>query len=87
MATEYLDIPNCPKCSYGHRYRIEVDRTLVIKMLTTLDMNEHPQQVRITRLFTCPTKNEDFEARFILTDTSSNRINDVKVVGIADDNE
>ncbi len=87
MATEYLDIPNCPKCTDGHRYKLEVDRALVIKMLTMSDMSERPRQVRITRLFTCPTKNKEFEARFILTDTSSNRINNVKVVGIADDNE
>ena len=87
MATEHLDIPNCPKCSDGHRYKLEVDIALVIKMLTMSDMIERPRQVRITRLFTCPTTNEEFEARFILTDTSSNRIKDVKVVGIANDNE
>ncbi len=87
MATEYLDIPKCPKCPDGHRYKLKVDRALVIKMVTMSDMSERPQQVRITRLFTCPRKNEEFEASFILTDTSSSRIKDVKVVGIADDNE
>lgn len=87
MATEYLDIPNCPKCTEVHRYKLEVDRAVVMKMLTMTDMSERARQVRITRLFTCPTKNEEFEVRFILTDTSSSRIKDVTVVGIADDNE
>jgi len=87
MATEYLEIPSCPKCSDGHKYKLEVDRAFVMKMLTIPDMNERPRQVKITRLFTCPTKNEEFEASFILTDTSSSRIEEVKVVGIADDKE
>ncbi len=87
MATEHLDIPNCPKCPDVHRYKLDVERALVIKMLTMSDMSERPRQVKVTRLFTCPTTNEEFEARFILTDTSSDRIKDVKVVGIANADE
>ena len=87
MNTEYLYIPNCPKCTGRHRYKLRVDRSVVIKLLTMSDLSESPRQVRFTRFFTCPIKNEEFEARFVLTDTSSNRIKDVTVEGIADDNE
>lgn len=87
MRTEYLNIPKCPKCKDAHRYKLNVDRSIVIKMLTMADMSERPRQVKITRFFTCPIKEEDFEATFILTDTSSSRINNVQVAGIADDNE
>jgi hypothetical protein len=87
MATEYFDIPNCPKCHAGHRYKLQVDRSIVIKMLTMSDMSERPRRVRITRLFTCPKKNEEYEATFILTDTSSSRIKNVTVVGIANEKE
>lgn len=87
MSSEYLDIPDCPKCSGQHRYKLKVDRAVVMKMLSMSDISERPRQVRVTRLFTCPVKGEDFEATFVLTDTSSNRINDVAIEGIADDNE
>ena len=87
MATEYLNIPECPKCGDGHRYKLDVDRSVVIKIITASDMSERPRQVRFTRLFTCPLKNEEYEARFILSDTSSDRIRDVQVIGIDDDNE
>lgn len=83
MSTEYLDIPNCPKCAQAHRYRLDVDRALIIKALTMSDMSERARSVRFSRLFTCPTKNEDFVAHFILTDTSSNRIQNVSLKGIA----
>lgn len=87
MSTEHLDIPNCPKCKDGHRYKLNVERSIVIKMLTMSDMSEQPRPVRITRLFTCPIKNEEFQASFILTDTSSSRIKSVDVVGITNDND
>lgn len=87
MSTEYIDIPNCPKCKFGHRYKLNIERAIVLKMITMSDMNEQPRQVKITRLFTCPKQNEDFEATFILADTSSDRIKDVQVIGIANDNE
>ena len=87
MSTEHLDIPSCPKCKDRHRYRLNVERSVVIKMIRMSDMHEQPRQVRFTRLFTCPIKNEEFEASFILTDTSSSRIRSVDVEGIANDND
>lgn len=54
-------------------------------MLPMSDMNEVPSQVPFTRLFTCPIKNEDHQATFSLTDTSSDRIKGVEVEGVAKD--
>ena len=87
MSTEYLEIPKCPKCSDGHRYKLNVERSIVMKMLTADDMNESPRSVKITRLFTCPIKNEEFQVKFVLYDTSSDRIKDVTVIGISHDKE
>jgi hypothetical protein len=81
-----LTFLTAPKCPYGHRYKLKVERAIVIKMLTMSDLNERPRRVRVTRLFTCPLKNEEFQARFILTDTSWDRIKDVQVAGITNDN-
>jgi len=87
MSTEHLEIPKCPKCNDGHRYKLDVERSLVMKMLTMDDMNERPRAVKITRLFTCPVKNEEFQAKFTLYDTSSDRIENVSVVGVSHDGE
>ena len=87
MSTEYIDIPKCPKCNDGHRYRLKVDRTIVMRLLTMDDVDEKPRAVKITRLFTCPVKDEEFQAKFILYDTSSDRIQNVTVIGASDDNE
>lgn len=87
MSIEYLEIPKCPKCSDGHRYKLKVERSMVVKMMTMADFNEPERKVRVTRIFTCPTNSEEFQARFVLTDTSSGRIENVSVVGLADGNE
>lgn len=89
MSTEYLTIPNCPKCENKHKYKLNVDRAVVMKLMTRLGTsgaNERPQRVAITRLFTCPAKKEDFQATFFLTDTSSDRIKTVEIAGIATSN-
>jgi hypothetical protein len=87
MTSEYVKITGCPKCHGEHKYRLEVKRALVIKMLTPSDMCERPRAVRFTRLFTCPKTQADYQAIFTLTDTSFNRIEDVKVLGEARDDE
>ncbi len=87
MSTEHLEIPECPKCNDGHRYKLDVERSIVMKMLTMEDIDERPRSVKITRLFTCPVKNEEFQAKFSLSDTSSDRIIDVTVIGVSHDGE
>ena len=87
MSAEHIDIPTCPKYKGGHRYKLDVERAIVLKMLTMSDLNERTRHVKITRLFTCPVRNEEFQASFILIDTSSDRIKNVQVVGVANDND
>ena len=87
MGAEFVKITDCPKCNGQHRYRLEVRRAIVIKMLTMSDMNERPRAMKVTRLFTCPKTQDDYQATFTLTDTSSNRIKDVSVVGEAGEDE
>jgi hypothetical protein len=87
MGEECIEIVDCPKCHRKHRYKLAVERSVVLKMLTMSDMNEPPRHVRFTRLFTCPVKKEDFQATMILTDSSSDRIKDVKVLRVATDDE
>jgi len=83
MRAEYVSIGKCPKCGGEHRYRLQVKRAIIIKMLTMSDMNERPRPVRLTRLFTCPKTADDYQATFTLTDTSFDRIEDVSVLGEA----
>lgn len=85
MSEEFLNISKCAKCNKPHRYRLEVERSIIMKLMTPDDLNEKPRQVRITRIFTCPVKNEEFEARFILHDTSSDRIENVTISGVSND--
>jgi len=87
VSVEHVNIRNCPKCKAEHRYRLEVKRALILKMFTMSDMNERARAVRVTRLFTCPATNQDYQATFTLTDTSDNRIKDVSVVALAADDE
>lgn len=84
---EYLEISECPKCKGRHRYALKVERDMVIKMLTMSPDIERQKQVNITRLFTCPKTNDDFQATFSLTQWSSARIKDVRVVGIAEETD
>jgi hypothetical protein len=85
MADEYLNIKSCPKCTNEHKYKLKVDRAVVLKYISPSDLYEQPRTVRMTRLFTCPITNADFQATFTLTDTSSDRIEAVNVVGVAKD--
>jgi len=50
MATEHLDVSRCPRCALAHRYKLAVERTLILKLMTMADMTERPRQVRVTRL-------------------------------------
>jgi len=88
MAEEKLEIPKCPLCGEKHTYRLEVERTYVIKYIqisTNNDLRETPKPVKFTRIFVCPTKNEKFQASFILYDGSNDRIKSVTVGGVIED--
>lgn len=87
MGIEHIEIPKCPKCHNRHNYRLEVDRSIVMKLITMEDLDEPTRWVKVTRIFICPTKNEKFEARIRLADTSSNRIKDVAVIGVSNEDD
>jgi len=84
---EKLKIKNCPICKGNHTYKLEVERTFVMKMIVCSPGKEEekPQQQRFTRIFVCPEKNEKFQASFTLFETSDDRIKSVKVEGMEDE--
>lgn len=71
---------NCPFCDEKHTYSLEIERSTVFKMMTFDDMQESPQRVRFTRLFTCPKELKDFQVTFILFETSSSPIKSVEII-------
>jgi hypothetical protein len=79
---EMLEIPDCPICGGKHIYKLEVERTFVIKLMNIGDSEERPQPVRFTRIFVCPVRNEKFQASFKLYQTSDSIIKSVKVEGV-----
>jgi hypothetical protein len=87
VGTEFIEIVKCPKCQGKHRYKLEVERAMIVKMMTMYDMNEEPSRIRVTRLLMCPMKKEDYQATFSLVETSSSKIEKINVLGIAKDGE
>lgn len=87
MSIEYLQVNDCPKCEGVHKYSLKVERSVIMKMMTSSDLSEKPRKVKLIRLFTCPTSQEDYQATFILTDTSSDRIEGVTVLGATDNDK
>lgn len=84
MANETIEIRCCPHCRGTHRYKLDVGRAIIMRMMTTPDVIEQPHKVKVTRLFICPDKNEQYQGTFYLQETSSNRIKNVQVVGLSE---
>jgi len=81
---ETLTIKKCPMCPKGnHTYKLAVERTFVMKLMTISSMKEEvkPQPRTFTRIFVCPETNKKFQALFTLFETSDDRIESVKVEG------
>jgi hypothetical protein len=90
MSTEHIDISTCPKGKDRHRYKLDVERSLVMKFMgfgAGFGAPERLRPVKFTRFFTCPVRNKEFEASFILRDDSGSRIRGVQVAGIANDDD
>lgn len=85
--TETITIPSCPICAASHTYSLKIERSLVLGMVSVNDIHEKPRAVRITRLFTCPSKAQDFQATFVLYDTANSRIKSVDVSELAEDTQ
>jgi len=86
MSIEYVDIRVCPLCGQSHRYKLEVERSLVVHMAMSnlTKIGERNPLSDFTRFFTCPKKGEEFQATFPLRELSPSQIINVKVVGSAD---
>jgi hypothetical protein len=69
---------SCPLCGQEHRYPITIRRAVVMQMHAE---RAPATEVRVTRLFTCPTKNEEFEGSLIIRETADSRIESVDVAG------
>ena len=80
-----IEINNCPLCGGKHIYKLKVERTFVLKAFTMNDLREKSHQVRVTRIFICPVKNEKFQATFKLYQASSSVIENVTVEGVLQD--
>ena len=83
-AEEKLKIPDCPICGGEHTYKLKVERTYVIELLTRNNLRESSQPASFTRIFVCPTTNKKFQASFTLQ-TSSAEIKSVTVGGVIED--
>ena len=84
MSEERVRIERCPHCQSAHIYRLEVERTVIMKV-STGKQREKPTSVKTSQIFTCPSKNERYRASLLLEDTSSDRIRAVTVIGLADE--
>jgi hypothetical protein len=86
-AEEKLKIP-CPFCrGQEHIYKLKVERTYVIELLTRHNLRENSQPAKFTRIFVCPVKNQKFQATFRLYQTTSAEIKSVTVGGVTEDEE
>ena len=85
MEFEFFDLRKCPMCPSSHRFKLAVERDVVIKVITFPHESELPRKVRFTRFFVCPVTNLEFQATFELTETARDRIINVQVKGAAHD--
>jgi hypothetical protein len=82
MKTDDVLEINCPKCGDVHRYLLEIKRSIVLEN-SMIKLPSTPIKKSYKRLFSCPEKDADFEATILLTETPHNKIQSVKVKGIA----
>lgn len=61
VAERIITIKNCPKCHQAHKYSFEVQRSPLLGLMAPSQKRQY-----FTRIFTCPSTNENFEARFSL---------------------
>jgi hypothetical protein len=79
-----ITIEKCPLCTNSHTYKLEIERS-VIMYDQALAMDHEPRKRSFTRLFSCPLKNEDFQARFIVVEYVGRPIESIDVSGLADE--
>jgi len=69
---ETLEIA-CPLCAKIHRYSMKIEKTIVV------GFGSRERQWTFTRLFTCPVKNEDFQALIRIQQGSNERIDNIEI--------
>ncbi len=74
---EVYAVPKCPVCGQAHKYGLSVLRSSFL-----YGSSAGSAEKRIRRLFTCPTKEEDFEGVVTLQDDPNNKISSVTVTGL-----
>lgn len=76
-----ITISSCPVCSVEHTYTLKVTRSQTIGFATlgSWQSREQQRRKRVVRLFTCPTKNETFQATLTFWELPSAPINSVEV--------
>lgn len=79
---EVIKIEPCLECHKTHSYKVEVTRCLIMGMMSEDKLLERPTEKKLTCTFNCPNTKKDFEASFTLTETSMDRVGEVKVSGI-----
>lgn len=76
---EEVTIARCPHCSASHTYALDVERSVVMHLMTLGMERAAPTRRTFTRLFACPAKNEHYEADVTLIESASDRIQSVSV--------
>jgi hypothetical protein len=72
----------CPRCGNEHIYALVVKRSIILENMT-FNSSYRPAPKSFRRLFSCPSKGEDFEAVIVLLESPQDKIESVKVNGIA----
>jgi hypothetical protein len=85
-AEEILEI-KCPKCGKLHKYNLEVKRSVFLENITIRSNNDAPIPRSFKRLFSCPLKENDFEAIIMLIETRHTKIESVEIKGLVAENQ
>ena len=85
MSIQELEIPKCPLCGEKHIYKLKIDRSPIIRLLTGHTLNDKRYWRTFTRIFICPVKNEKFQATFKLY--VDDEVESITIEGIVDHGE
>jgi hypothetical protein len=85
MSEETVLVEMCPHCQGEHVYRLNVERAVRLRVPSLSKKREQPSSVKVTQVFVCPLKNQQYEVSFYLQDRSSDRIRAVSVIGLVEE--
>lgn len=73
-----ITIDNCPICSKSHTYDVSIRKTSLMTFTKTED-ERGIQKVPVTRLFSCPDKEGNFEITFLVLKTPDEIIKEITI--------